>query len=195
VIDGRAKDPWGHPPEAGSVGETTLATAPPWAVLVWRDRAGRVCAEPGQVVDGSTPGRSDQLPGIRPVGAGLRQALLGSLRYDAKSGPGNQFYGVGRFTEYDVNVGGSCGDPSRGAGLLLGWESRYPRRDQAFAVTVVSGVAGPRVRAIEVRRGGRWTPVPIGRHRGFAVAARGILAPHALPARVTYDDGRRRTFG
>ena len=190
----RAPDPWPRPPEAGSVGEKRLATPPPWSLLVWRDERGRTCFEPGQVIDRSTPGRSDQLPGERPVGPGLRRPVLGSLRYDQKSGPGNQLYGVGRFTRYDPSVGGSCGEPGAGAGLLLSWESRYARRDQAFATTVAGGVASPRVRAVAARRGGRWRAVAISRDGAFLVTARGVVGPRELPVRVRYRDGSARTF-
>ena len=194
-VEGAAADPWGHPPEAGAVGETRLAAAPDWALLVWRDVRGRACYEPGQVVDRHTPGRADQLPGIRhPGGVGLRGRLVGSLRYDSRSGTGIQFYGVGRFSAYDPAVGGSCGRPAAGLGLLASWGSRYARRDQAFAVTVVSGIAGPRVQSVAVRVGGRWVVRPLSVRRAFVWAARGVRGPSELPLRVTYTDGRVRVL-
>jgi hypothetical protein len=192
-VEGSAADPWVHPPEAGAVGERRLATAPRWGLLLWRDVRGRSCYEPGQIVDRHTPGRADQLPGVlHPGGVGLRGPLVGSLRYDSRSGTGIQFYGVGRFSAYDPAVGGSCGEPGRGLGLLVSWESRYPRRDQAFAVTVVSGIASGRVRSVAVRAAGRWRGLEIGPHRSFVWAARGVRGPAELPVRVRYADGRER---
>jgi hypothetical protein len=194
-VEGAAADPWPHPPEAGAVGERRLAASPLWALLVWRDARGRACYEPGQVVDRHTPGRADQLPGIRhPGGAGLRGRLVGSLRYDSRSGTGIQFYGVGRFSAYEPAAGGSCGRPAAGIGPLASWESRYARRDQAFAVTVVSGIAGPRVRSVAVRIRGRWSPRPLSARRAFLWAARGVRGPAELPVRVTYVDGSVRVL-
>jgi hypothetical protein len=191
TVEARAADPWGVPPEAGAVGERQdeYAAAPPWGVLVWREGR-RTCFEPGQVVDRHTPGRSDELPGIKARGVLHRATLVGALRYDSKSGIGIQLYGIGRFAPYPREIGGSCGDPDEGAGLLLSWETRTPRQDAAKAVTVVSGVAGPRVRAISA--GGR--NLPLSRRRAFVHAVRGVSEPAAVPVTVTYADGSRRRF-
>ncbi len=189
-IDGRAADPWGRPPEAGAAGER-VAFAPPWAVLVWRDRRGRTCVEPGQVVDARTPGRADQVPGVRPTGRARLTRVLGSLRYDSRSGTGIQLYGIGRFQPYDPRVGGTCGSPSARAGLIAGWESRFPRRDQALAVTAVFGVAGPDVAAVEVA--GERVP-GVAPDRGFVVALRGVRGPDDAPVTVRYRDGRARVL-
>jgi hypothetical protein len=191
TVEARAADPWGVPPEAGAVGERPdeYAAAPPWGVLVWR-AGGRTCFEPGQVVDRHTPGRSDELPGVKARGVLHRARLVGALRYDSKSGIGIQLYGIGRFAPYPREIGGSCGDPEAGAGLLLAWETRTPRRDAAKAVTVVSGVAGPRVRAVRV--GGR--ELPLSARRTFVHAVRGVREPASVPVEVAYADGSRRRF-
>lgn len=194
-ILGSAPDPWGKPPEAGSVGDRRpedQADAPPWAVLVWRDARDRTCVEPGQVIDDRTPGRSDQLPGVKPVGRLRRARLLGSLRYDARSGVTIQLYGVGRFAPYPRAVGGSCG---RTGSLLLGFESRYPRPDQAFATTAMSGIAPPDVVRIDGLIDGRLAATARPTREGAFIATfRGVPAAAALSARVTYRDGRATTL-
>ena len=194
TVEARAADPWGVPPEAGAVGERPdeYAAAPPWGVLAWREGgdAGRTCFEPGQVVDRHTPGRSDELPGIKARGALHRATLVGALRYDSKSGIGIQLYGIGRFAPYPREIGGSCGKPDEGAGLLLAWETRTPRQDAAKAVTVVSGIAGARVRAVSA--GGR--DLPLSHRRAFVHAVRGVREPAAVPVTVAYTDGSRRRF-
>jgi hypothetical protein len=62
----------------------------------------------------------------------------------------------------------------------------------SFGVTVLSGLAGPRVRAVQARRaGGRWRTLRFaGRERAFVVAVKGTGGPAALPARGVYADGR-----
>jgi hypothetical protein len=154
------------------------ASAPPWSLLLWHDDRGRLCYEPGQVVRG----RADPRPGGTPAGPARRPPLVGSLR-------------PGGFTRYDPRAGGSCGEVDAAAGLLVSWESRYPRRDLARATTIAGGVAGSRVRGVDVRRGGRWTALPLSPERAFAVTARGVLGPRALPLRVVYRDGSARTLG
>lgn len=190
--DARAPDPYGVGPNAGGVGDDrNPAPAPPWAVLVWRARDGTTCFEPGQYVDRHTPGRSDELPGVPARGRLRRGRMVGLLRYDARAAAGIQLYGVGRFTEYDTRIGGSCGDPSAGAGLLMSWERRYARPDASYAFTALSGVAGPRVHALAVRAGSGWRPLAIGSRRAFVFVVRGARRP-AL--RVTYAGGSSRTF-
>ncbi len=186
-IDGRAADPWDRPPEAGSVGDREAHT-PPWAVLVWRDRARRTCVEPGQVIGARTPGRSDAVPGIRSTGERVLATLVGSLRYDSRSGTGIQLYGIGRFQPYDRSVGGTCGDPAAGPGLIVGWESRIARRDQGLATTAVFGVAGPAVASVRVA-GRRLRTRP---GHGFVHALRGVRDPADAPVVVFYRDGRER---
>ena len=194
TVEGRAPDPWGRAPESGSVGGRPLR-APPWALLVWRARGGATCYEPGQVVNGRTPGRSDELPGIRPTGPGLTRTLVGSLRYDSRSGTGIQLYGLGRFTPYPAEEAGSCGFPARGAGLLLSREAQYPRRDLSLGHTIVAGVAGPRVASVAVRANGRRRVLPLSRRRrAFLWVVRGVVPPARLPVSVQYTDGRERTF-
>ena len=190
TVEARAPDPWGVPPEAGSVGERRdeYAAAPPWALLVWRARDGRTCFEPGQVVDRHTPGRSDELPGVKARGELRRATLVGTLRYDSKSGIGIQLYGIGRFAPYPREIGGSCGDPDAGPGLLLASETRTARADAARAVTVVGGIAGRRVRA--VRAAGR--SLRLSPRRAFVLVVRGVREPGAMPVEVTYADGARR---
>jgi hypothetical protein len=190
--DARAPDPYGVGPNAGGVGDAAHpATAPPWSVLVWRARDGTTCFEPGQYVDRHTPGRSDELPGVPARGRLRRGRMVGLLRYDARAAAGIQLYGVGRFTEYDTRIGGSCGDPAAGAGLLMSWERRFARPDASYAFTIVSGIAGPRVRSVAVGGAGGWRPLELGRRRAFLDVVRG---PRRPALRVTYADGSARTF-
>jgi len=139
---------------------TTPERLPRWALLVWRVRSGATCFEPGQVVDKNTPGRSDQLPGVRSTGPKTLGTLVGSLRPDAKSGTGIQFYGLGRFTPLRAAEGGTCGDPEDGAGLLVAHETYATRLDLGPSRAIVAGLAGPRVRRVAL--GGRalrlWGP-------------------------------------
>ena len=122
-----------------------------------------------------------------PAGAFFAAAL----RYDSKSGIGIQLYGIGRFAPYPREIGGSCGEPDGGAGLLLAWETRTARQDVARAVTVVGGIAGPRVRAVSA--GGRRLELSDGR-RAFLHVVRGVREPAAVPVEVSYADGERRRF-
>jgi hypothetical protein len=193
TVEGRAADPWGVPPEAGAVGERRdeFAAAPPWAMLVWRAGDGRTCFEPGQVVDRNTPGRSDELPGVKARGTLHRATLVGTLRYDSRSGIGIQLYGIGRFARYPREIGGSCGEPDAGSGLLLAWETRSARKDAARAVTIVGGIAGPRVRSVSVA--GR--VLALSHRRAFLHVVRGVREPRDVPVEVTYRDGARRRFG
>jgi hypothetical protein len=193
TVEGRARDPWGRAPESGAVGGRPLRP-PPWALLVWRSRGGATCYEPGQVVDHGTPGRSDQLPGIRPTGRGITGTLVGSLRFDSRSGTGIQLYGLGRFEPYPVSETGSCGFPERGAGLLLSRESQYPRRDLSLGHTIVSGVAGPRIAGVAVDAGERRIALRLSRRRAFLWVVRGVVGPRAVRVVVRYADGRRRVF-
>jgi hypothetical protein len=84
--------------------------------------------ERGQYVDARTPGRSDQLPGVAPVGRLRRARMVGPLRYDARAAPGVQLYGIGRFNFYPRTEGGSCGDLGGPAGLVFSWETEVARR-------------------------------------------------------------------
>jgi hypothetical protein len=190
LVEGRADDPWDRAPESGAVGGRVLAP-PPWALLVWRARDGATCFEPGQVVDHDTPGPSDPLPGVRPTGKGLTRTLVGSLRYDSRSGTGIQLYGLGRFSPYPSAETGTCGFPERGAGLLLSRETQWPRLDNSLGHTIVSGIAGPRVASVTV--GGRAVALSA-RHRAFLRVLRGVVAPARVPVRVLYTDDRARTF-
>jgi hypothetical protein len=190
--DARAPDPYGVGPNAGGVGDSAHpAAAPPWAVLVWHARDGTTCFEPGQYVDRHTPGRSDELPGVPARGRLRRGRMVGLLRYDARAAAGIQLYGVGRFTEYDTRIGGSCGDPAAGAGLLMSWERRFARPDASYAFTIVSGIAGPRVRGVAARTDTAWRVLHLGRRRAFVYVIRG---PRRPPLRVTYVNGTTRTF-
>ena len=193
TIRARTADPWHRAPNTGGVGHRPLVV-PPWALLVWRGRDGSRCYEPGQYVDSRTPGRSDQLPGVAPAGKLRRGRMVGPLRYDAKSGPGVQLYGIGRFNPYPRGEGGSCGDPDGRAGLIFSWESEVARRDLNLGVTTVAGLAGPRVRSIAVAVGARPRTLPIV-DGAFLAVLRGDVAPKDLPVTVRYRDGRTSVFG
>jgi hypothetical protein len=192
AIRARTADPWGRAPNTGGVGARPVFV-PPWALLVWDGGDGSRCYEPGQYVDAQTPGRSDQLPGVPPQGALRRARMVGPLRYDARSGPGIQLYGIGRFNPYPRGEGGSCGDPGGRAGLILSWETEVGRRDLNLGVTAVAGMAGPRVRSVEVPVGGRPRALAID-HGAFLAVVRGDVAPRDLPVTVRYRDGATRVF-
>jgi hypothetical protein len=193
VIDGRAPDPIGIPPQEGGMGEKP-PPAPPWAVLVWRSRAGATCYEPGQVIGPQTRGLPDVITGVRPAGGGrLPAEIVGSLRPDAKSGTGIQIYGVGRFAPYERSQGGSCGDPAAGPGLLVSVEHLFARRDLGRARTIVAGVAGPKVSALTVTgpAGSRRLALA-GRRAAFLTLYRGVVAPRRLTLRIRDRDGTTR---
>jgi hypothetical protein len=189
VIEGRAADPHGLPPGAPRGADPAdFPAPPPWAVAVWRDRLGRWCHEAGALVSDQTPGRGDQLPGVRATASTFPRPLVGSLRPDAHSGTGIQFYDLGRFLGYPMAEGGSCGDPEAGPGLIVSLEHRFARRDLGPDRTVVSGVAGSRVRAVVVD--GR--ELELGRRRSFIALYDGIRFPRVV---VLHKDGRRVRLG
>jgi hypothetical protein len=192
AIRAQTADPWRRAPNTGGVGKRALFV-PPWALLVWDGRDGSRCYEPGQYVDDRTPGRSDQLPGVPPVGALRRARMVGALRYDARADPGIQLYGIGRFNPYPRGEGGSCGDPNGPAGLIVSWETEAGRRDLNLGVTTVAGLAGPRVRSVQVTVGGRPRSVALDR-RAFLAVVRGDVAPRDLPVTVRYRDGATRVI-
>ena len=184
-VEGRVPDAYGKPPGVprGSRAKD-FPTPPPWAVAVWRDARGRWCHEAGTLVSDDTPGRGDQLPGVHATRSTFPRPLVGSMRPDAHSGTGIQFYDVGRFLGYPLDEGGSCGDPEAGPGLIVSLEHRFARRDLGPDRTVVSGVAGPRVRTVEVD--GR--EAALGPRRSFIALFDGLRLPRVD---VTYDDGSR----
>jgi hypothetical protein len=192
AIRARTPDPWHRAPNTGGVGDRPVVV-PPWALLVWDARDGARCYEPGQYVDAHTPGRSDQLPGVAPVGKLRRARMVGPLRYDARAAPGVQLYGIGRFNPYPRGEGGSCGEPTGRAGLIFSWETEVARRDLNLGVTTVAGVVGSQVRSVEVRGAGRLRRLPID-GGAFLAVFRGDVAPRELPLTVRYRDGRTRTF-
>jgi hypothetical protein len=192
AVRARTADPWHRAPNTGGVGERALFV-PPWALLVWDGRDGSRCYEPGQYVDRRTPGRSDQLPGVPPQGALRRARMVGPLRYDARSGPGIQLYGIGRFNPYPRGEGGSCGDPEGASGLIFSWETEVGRRDLNLGVTTVAGLAGRRVRSIQVTVGGRRRSLALD-GGAFLAVVRGDVAPRELPVTVRYRDGTMRVF-
>jgi hypothetical protein len=119
--------------------------------------------------------------------------MVGPLRYDAHSGPGIQLYGIGRFNPYPRGEGGSCGDPDGPAGLIVSWETEVGRRDLNLGVTTVAGIAGPRVRSVQVTVGGRPRVLPLDRG-AFLAVVRGDIAPRELPVTVRYRDGATRVI-
>jgi hypothetical protein len=185
-------DPWHRAPNTGGVGDRPLFV-PPWALLVWTARDGSQCDEPGQYVDARTPSGSDQLPGVAPVGRLRRARMVGPLRYDARAAPGVQLYGIGRFNPYPRTEGGTCGDLGGPAGLVFSWETEVARRDLNLGVTTIAGLAGPRVRSVNVEVRGRARTLPIAAG-AFLGVLRGDVAPSELPVTAPYRNGRTRTF-
>jgi hypothetical protein len=192
AIRARTADPWHRAPNTGGVGDRPVFV-PPWALLVWTGRDGSRCYEPGQYVDDRTPGRSDQLPGVEPEGALRRARMVGPLRFDARSGAGVQLYGIGRFNPYPRGEGGSCGDPRGPAGLIFSWETEVGRRDLNLGVTTVAGLAGPRVRSVELGATARAHVLPTD-GGAFLAVLRGDVAPRVLPVTVRYRNGATRVF-
>jgi hypothetical protein len=192
TIAAPTRDPWHRAPNTGGVGERPLFV-PPWALLVWRGRDGSRCYEPGQYVDARTPGRSDQLPGVPPVGRLRRAPMVGPLRYDARAAPGIQLYGIGRFNPYPRAEGGSCGNPEASAGLIFSWETEVARRDLNLGVTIVAGLVGRRVRSVQVTVDGRRRTLPLA-GGAFLGVFRGDVAPRDLPVTARYRDGASRGF-
>ena len=74
---------------------------------------------------------------------------------------------------------------------MLAWETRSARKDAARAVTIVGGVAGPRVRSVSVTG----QVQALSRRRAFLHVVRGVREPRDVPVEVTYRDGARRRFG
>ena len=189
-IEGRVPDPYGLPPGAArGTDPRTVPDPPPWAVAVWRDRRGRVCHEAGPLVDNETPGRGGQIPGVPATEQTFLEPLVGSLRPDSRSGTGIQFYNLGRFLGYPFAEGSSCGEPDAGLGLLVSLEHRFERRDLGPDRTVVSGVAGRRVRTVLVES----RPLALSPRRAFIALFDGITHPRV---EVRYSDGctRRLAF-
>jgi hypothetical protein len=60
-------------------------------------------------------------------------------------------------------------------------------------VTTIAGLAGPRVRSVEVVVRGRARTLPIA-GGAFLGVLRGDVAPSELPVTVRYGNGRTRTF-
>ena len=184
-VEGEVPDAYGRPPGVPRDSRAKdFPTPPPWAVAVWRDRSGRWCHEAGTLVSDETPRRGDQLPGVKATESTFPRPLVGSMRPDAHSGTGIQFYDVGRFLGYPLQEGGSCGDPEAGPGLIVSLEHRFARRDLGPDRTVVSGIAGARVRAVTVD--GR--PARLGPRRSFIALFDGLRHPRV---EVTYEDGSR----
>jgi hypothetical protein len=71
------------------------------------------------------------------------------------------------------------------------WEGRTAREDAARAVTIVGGVAGPRVRSVAVAG----HVLALSRRRAFLHVVRGVRETRDVPVEVTYRDGSRRRFG
>ena len=119
--------------------------------------------------------------------------MVGPLRYDAKSGPGVQLYGIGRFNPYPRGEGGSCGNPDGRAGLVFSWETEVARRDLNLGVTTVAGLAGPRIRSVAVAVEGRPHTLPIV-DGAFLGVLPGDVAPKNLPVTVRYRNGPTSVF-
>jgi hypothetical protein len=199
-IEGRWRDPFGHPPwnrinKATSYKNVKLLL-PPWAVLVWRDKSGAICHEPGEIVNLATnPLFGNVIPQIEAKAADRPKGWrVGAIRPDAKFGTGRQLYGLGRFLEYPREVGGSCGDPSAEPGLIFSREVWHSRQDLGPVRTIIDGVAGPRVRSVALVRDGRTIRLPLSKRRAFIAVFKGDLAPSSLPLIVTYTDGSERRF-
>lgn len=122
---------------------------PPWAVIVYRSRDGRMCAAFGRKVDGK-------------VGA-----LNG-----------------GRFSEYPIHEGGSCIDlRAAPAGAQVSAGAGPEDR------TIVHGIAGPRVKAVDVTTPSGTRPAEIGPRGGFVVALEPGTAVPDVSVVAVLEDG------
>ena len=93
----------------------------------------------------------------------------------------------GTFTPYPVHEGGNCVDLSvvpAGVQVTAG--------PGAGADTVVHGVAGPKVEAVEVASPAGVTPAPIGRRGGFVLALEPGTAVREIHVVAVLADGERR---
>jgi len=168
-----------------------LARALGAALGAARWRSGRwVCFEPGQIIDARRFRQFAAVYHAGRQGESLEGHLIGSVRPDAKFGVGRQFFDFGRFLPYPVAEGGTCGLPGGPAGVALSRETLFARRDLGPARTIVAGVAGPRVRRLELGA----APVPLSPRRAFIAVRRGRRAVRDLPLVVTYRDGAVRRF-
>lgn len=97
----------------------------------------------------------------------------------------------GHFRVLDDGVSDSCGAERPGATSLIG--ARVFDADRRRDVrTVVSGVAGPRLRAVSVDVRGRTRSVPVDRVRGaFVLVLRGYPEDLAIRATLRFASGRR----
>jgi hypothetical protein len=138
------------------------AGGPPWAVRVYKLASGDSCADFGREVDG-------------------RLGLID---------------GAGRFhVRRSADAGGNCGDPDAATGLLLAatFYPDDPTTDEFEPPrTIIHGIAGVRVRQIEVRWPDRSEPVELSPRRGFVAVYDGQVTD--LLVTVTYRDGTVNTF-
>lgn len=99
------------------------------------------------------------------------------------------------FRALPVGAGEACGTPPRGADLLAGARP-FVARSAEGERTVVAGIAGPGVTALELRtRAGDRRAVTLGAGRSFVAVLRGSPEPLRPALVVTGSDGRSRRIG
>jgi hypothetical protein len=114
---------------------------------------------------------------------------------DFRYATGIQFYRIGRFIPYPRAAWASCGDPAAGPGLIFSRRMDFERLDLGPARTVISGVAGPRVREVRLLTGGAPRRLELSpRRRAFLAVLAGHRAPADSVLEVRYTDGRRVRF-
>ena len=99
----------------------------------------------------------------------------------------------GAFSELPLEQGGTCGDLADEPVLLA--INHYPAAGQRPARTVLFGLAGTDVSALEVTGSdGARRPLGVGAFGEFVLPLAGTIAPTDLPVRVTLVTGRHLTF-
>lgn len=96
----------------------------------------------------------------------------------------------GRFRPFAEGIVDGCGEERTDAASLIGARVFDARRREDVR-TVVNGVAGPRLRDVDVVAAGRSRAVPVGEGGVFAVALRGYPEDLVVRVRLAFDDGRR----
>ena len=110
-----------------------------------------------------------------------------------RDGRFGQIHPDGAFSELPLEQGGTCGDLVAEPVLLA--INHYPAAGQRPARTVLFGLAGPAVSALEVTGpDGAPRPLVAGVAGEFVLPLAGTIAPTDLPVGVTLRTGQELTF-
>ena len=104
-----------------------------------------------------------------------------------------QIHPDGAFSELPLEQGGTCGDLDAEPVVLA--INHYPAAGRRPARTVLFGLVGPDVSALEVTGpDGARRPLVAGSGGGFVLPLAGTIAASDLPVRVTLLTGQQLTF-